>query len=224
MTKIIFIHGSGCTGEAFAFQTAAFEGSTAPNLPGHEAPGSAATVTEFADFIERLCTERTILAGNSLGGAIALEVALRKNPAVAAIILIGSGSRLRVAPAILEGLANDFEATTHMLARSMFAQADPALVADVVATMKRIGPEQIVRDFQACNAFDVTPRLGELAVPALALTGQQDVMTPPKYAQALADRVRGAQVRIIPGAGHLAMIEQPAATNAAIRNFVHEVG
>ena len=57
----------------------------------------------------------------------------------------------------------------------------------------------------------------KLGVPLLAVTGDRDVMTPPKFAQWLADRVPGAAARIVAGAGHLVMIERPAETNAAIR-------
>lgn len=182
-------------------------------------------MADLADFIEaQLPAEGAIVAGSSLGGAIALELALRHNPKVRGVVLLGSGSRLKVAPAILEGLQNDFEATAHQIAGYMFADPTPERINACVALMKRVGREQTLRDFSACNSFDVTGRLGEITIPLLALTGEQDVMTPPKYATSLAGRVDGAQVRIIPGAGHLVMIERPAETNDAIRNFVQEVG
>ena len=87
--------------------------------------------------------------------------------------------------------------------------------------MQRVGQAQTLADFQACDAFDVTDRLGELLIPVLALTGENDAMTPPKYARALVDRVPDGEVRIVPAAGHLAMIECPAETNDALADFVH---
>jgi pimeloyl-ACP methyl ester carboxylesterase len=220
MTTLLFIHGSGATGEVFAEQLRAFPGSLAPSLP---AAGSS--VADLADFIEsRIPPEGAILAGSSLGGAIALEIALRHNPKVRGVVLLGSGSRLKVAPAILEGLQHDFEATAVQIAGYMFADPTRERINASVALMQRVGQGQTLRDFAACNSFDVTARLGEIRVPLLAITGEQDVMTPPKYATTLAGRVAGAQVRIIPGAGHLVMIERPAETNDAIGNFVQEVG
>jgi 3-oxoadipate enol-lactonase len=88
-----------------------------------------------------------------------------------------------------------------------------------VATMLKVGQAQTLRDFRACNAFDATERIASLRVPLLALTGERDVLTPPKFAQWFADRVPGAQARILPDAGHLAMIERPEETNAALRAF-----
>ena len=228
MSTLLFVHGSGCTGDAFAHQLPEFDASIAPNLPGHAAPGSGASVAEFADFIEASIDERkledVVLCGNSLGGAIALEVALRRNTAVVAIVLLGSGSRLKVAPVFLEGLKVNFEATARQLAGYMFADPTPERLAYAVESMERVGAAQTLRDFEACNAFDVTERLAELSLPVLALTGELDAMTPPKYAHALAGRVPRCEVRIVPGAGHLVMMERPAETNDALRIFVQQVG
>ncbi len=222
--RFVFVHGSGCTGGAFAAQLTAFGDALAPTLPGHadgrEGPD---TIGAFADEVARLLqasdVRDVIACGNSMGGAIALELALRRTPAVSAVVLIGSGVRLRVAPAIFERLEADFPAAARELAAMFFARPAPDLVEAAVATMLQVGQGQTVRDFRACNAFDATDRIGDLRVPLLALTGESDVLTPPKFAQWFADRVPGAQARILSDAGHLAMIERPEETNAALRAF-----
>lgn len=218
MSALLFVHGSGCTGEVFTAQLAAFENSSAPDLPA-----AGTSIGDLADFVESKIDGPVVIAGSSMGGAVALEIALRRIPQVRAIVLLGSGSRLRVAPAILEGLERDFEATALQLAKLMYADPTPDRIAATLWMMQRAGRARTLRDFRACNAFDVTDRLGGITVPVLALTGERDVLTPPKYAQALAGRVDGAQVRIIPDAGHLVMVERPSETNAAIKNFVDQV-
>ncbi|HEY8314397.1 MAG TPA: alpha/beta fold hydrolase [Candidatus Baltobacteraceae bacterium] len=227
IVNLLFIHGSGCTGAAFDAQREAFPNAHAPNLPGHDAPGAPASVDEFAAFVEsyiaRHALENVVLVGNSLGGAVALECALHGNSFVAGIVLVGSGARLRVAPALFENLKRDFERATSELAMLFFADPTPVRVSAAIASLRGVGQAQVVRDFAACNAFDVMDRVGELSVPLLALTGDADAMTPPKFAQFLADRVAGARSRILPNAGHLAMIERPDETNAAIRAFVEEL-
>jgi pimeloyl-ACP methyl ester carboxylesterase len=227
MSTLLFIHGSGCTGDAFKNQMQFFPGSHAPNLPGHECEGAAASVSEFADFIENYIAEHhlsnVVLCGNSLGGAIALEAGLRQVPAVRAIALLGSGARLRVSPAILSGLCDDFEQTAAQIAAWMFADPTPERTAAALASIRSVGRDQTLRDFVACDGFDVTERLPELLVPLLALTGERDVMTPPKYAQLLVDRVPRGELRIVPGAGHLVMIERSTETNDAIASFVQQV-
>ncbi len=222
----VFIHGSGCTGSAFAAQTAAFPGSYAIDLPGHRTPAlkGAISIAAYADAVERQLEARgiegAVLCGNSMGGAIALEIGLRANSRVGAIVMLGSGSKLRVAPALLESLERDFEAGLRGLVPIFFAAPSPALVEASVAEMLEVGQTQTIADFRACDAFDATERLADLALPLLALTGEQDRLTPPKYAAFLADRVPGAEARILPGAGHLAMVERPDETNAALRAFV----
>lgn len=222
--RFVFIHGSGCTGGAFAAQLAAFRDSVAPTLPGHvdgrEGPDSISAFADaIAGFMQGAEMRDVILCGNSMGGAVALELALRGTPAVGAVVLLGSGVRLRVAPAIFDRLEADFPAAARELAAMFFARPEPDLVDPAVATMLSVGQEQTIRDFRACNAFDATERIGNLRVPLLALTGERDVLTPPKFAQWFADRVPGAQARILPDAGHLAMIERPEETNAALRAF-----
>ncbi|MGZ3510392.1 MAG: alpha/beta fold hydrolase, partial [Vulcanimicrobiaceae bacterium] len=225
---LVFIHGSGCTASVFQAQMRAFPDAHAPNLPGHDAPGAPASVSEFADFIASYVVahalDTVVLAGSSLGGAIALECALRGMPEVGGVVLLGSGARLRVAPQIFEGLENDFDETTVAFAQLFFAEPTPARLAEAIASMRRVGQAQMLRDLRAADTFDAMDRLGELTVPLLALTGEADRLTPPKFAQFLADRVAGARARILPGAGHLVMVERPDETNAELRAFVNQLG
>ena len=86
--------------------------------------------------------------------------------------------------------------------------------------MQRVGREQTLRDFRACNAFDISAELGAIAVPFLAITGSEDAMTPPKYGMFLRDKIIGGQYAQIEGAGHLAMLESPQKVNAALSNFI----
>ena len=224
---LVFIHGSGCTGAVFAAQSAAFPESLAVTLPGHTVLGAPASIAEMADAVVARYEERgfdnVILVGNSMGGAIALELALRKEAAISGLVLIGSGAKLRVAPAIFEAIENDFSAAARMLAGYFFAEPRDDLIGPAVDQMLRVGAAQTARDYRACDAFDASERLAEITVPLLALTGERDVMTPPKYAAFIGDRVPGATARILPGAGHLAMVERPDDTNEALRSFVTSI-
>ena len=208
----------------FEAQTRAFEGSFALPLPGHGVPGAPGNIGEFADFVSDFTKERNlrdvVLVGSSMGGAIALELALRGDSRLRGVALIGAGAKLRVSPAIFEALESDFEAACSMLARSLFAKPTPKLLQKAVADLHLVGPAQTIRDFRACDAFDVTDRLDRIEVPLVSLTGERDAMVPPKYGAFVADRVPGGSARILPGAGHLAMVESPVDTNDAIRSFV----
>lgn len=221
---LVFIHGAGCTGEVFAAQLAEFGDGRAPNLPGHLCRGAPGSIAEFADAIEAYVSKehlaRTVLCGHSMGAAISLELALRAPAWLAGVVLLGGGARMRVAPAILQGLRTDFEAAARTIAGYSFGDPTPERVDASVEMMQRVGAEQTLRDFQACDAFDVLERLEAIRVPLLAVTGEADKLAPAKYAAALADRVPGGRARIVPDAGHFVMIERPAETNESIAAFL----
>jgi pimeloyl-ACP methyl ester carboxylesterase len=221
--RLVFIHGAGCTADVFEFQRAAFPDAVYYRLPGHERPGEPSSIGEFADAVLADLDGEVILAGHSMGGAVALECALRGDPRVRALALLSSGARLRVGAAIFEGIQADFAAAAREIPHYFFADPTPERLARATRMMERVGAEQTLRDFRACDAFDAIARLPDVGVPLLALTGERDVMTPPKFALALADRVPGAQARILEGAGHLAIAERPAETNAALLAFVEQV-
>lgn len=221
---LLFIHGAGCTGAVFDAQVRAFADSHAPNLPGHLCAGAPDSIAEFADAIEAYVAEKqlsaVVLCGHSMGGAVALELALRNRAWLTGAVLLGSGARMRVAPAFLDGLRSDFEPAARTIAEYYFAEPSEQRLEAAVQSMRRVGQAQTVRDFRACDAFDALERLGSVSVPLLALTGQADKMTPPKFALTLADRVPGTQARIVPAAGHFVMAERPAETNEAISAFL----
>ncbi len=225
----VFVHGAGCNAKVFAAQRTAFTGSTALDLPGHgSAVGYADSIEDFADAVasdlERLDVGNAVLCGSSMGGAIALELALRRHPSVHGVALLGSGAKLRVAPALIAQLTHDFQTAIRSLAPRMFAAPETRLVGDIVAMLLATGSTQTVADFRACDAFDRVERLAEIAVPVLAITGAQDQLTPPKYALLVADKIPGAQALILDDAGHLAMFERPRETNIALAAFLKRLG
>jgi 3-oxoadipate enol-lactonase len=221
---LVFVHGAGCTRGVFAAQLEAMLGSHAINLPGHDAHGAGETIADFANAVEAYVNMRNlddvILCGSSMGGAIALEIALRRTSWLRALVLIGSGAKLRVSPEILSGLAGDFSATARQLATYFYADPTPERIAFSTALMQQVGQKQTLADFRACDGFNVVDRLGELRMPVLAFTGASDVMTPPAYTKFFADRVPRAHARILDGAGHLPMLEAAHATNELIGAFV----
>ncbi|NNM92744.1 MAG: alpha/beta fold hydrolase [Candidatus Eremiobacteraeota bacterium] len=225
---LVFIHGAACTPAVFTHQLSAFPDAVAIALPGHGAPGGAEDIASFADAVEsRIASEEwrdVILCGSSMGGAIALEIAIRGKLPLAGLVTIGSGAKLRVAPAIIEALRLGDAAVLATLADAMFAEPTEETRAAMFAQFESVSPAQRLADFRACDAFDVRERLAAIAVPALMLVGERDVMTPPDRSLFLADRIAGAHVEVLPRLGHLAMLEGPEATNLHLAGFVDSIG
>ena len=60
-------------------------------------------------------------------------------------------------------------------------------------------------------------------IPTLVMVGAADILTPPEQARAMAEAIPGAQLAIVPGAGHLPPVEQPAATTENLREFLRSL-
>ncbi len=227
--QLIFVHGSGGCKESWKYQTEYFKGSEAVNLPGHPDgdlyPTIEGCVEWLHGYVHQNGYQDVILVGHSLGGGIALQYALDHAVDLKGIVLMGSGARLRVHPTFLETLEKIVEDPTAM--ESPFDQTydliDPELAAVIKKRADENGPASFLNDLKACDRFDVIERLGEIKLPILAVCGDQDVMTPPKYSNFMADRVPGTKVAIIPGGTHMAYAEKPAEVNQAIDEYLKDL-
>jgi 3-oxoadipate enol-lactonase len=87
-------------------------------------------------------------------------------------------------------------------------------------------PDWFAAFVSLCDAFlaiDETPRLGEIRCPTLVMAGAEDILKSPRYAAIMARGIGGARLAILPGLGHAAVIEDPAAVAAPIRAFLESL-
>jgi pimeloyl-ACP methyl ester carboxylesterase len=226
---VVFIHGAGGTHQHWLYQVRDLPDapSYAVDLPGHgRSEGSGRdSIAAYGDwlvaFLDAAGVERAVLVGHSMGGGIAQDVALRYPSRLAGLGLIATGARLRVAPAILDGLRREPQATVQLICDWVYGPETPAEVArQGRRQMAAIPPEVFLGDFVACDTFDVMDRVSQIAGPALVLCGTQDLMTPLKYSTYLRDHIHGATLRQVEGAGHMVMIERPEAVVQALVAFL----
>jgi pimeloyl-ACP methyl ester carboxylesterase len=226
---VVFIHGAGGTHQHWLPQLRNL--SSAPtyalDLPGHGRSEGAGhdSIGAYAEWclawLDALGLERAVWVGHSMGGAVTLELALRWPPRVAGLGLVATGARLRVAPAILQGIAQDFAAAVRLISRYAYGpQADPELVQLGQQQMGLTPPDVLHGDFLACDRFDVCTRLEEIRAPALVICGTQDRLTPPKYATFLHEHLADAALKLVDGAGHMVMLEQPSAVTHALHQWL----
>ncbi|HEX9373176.1 MAG TPA: alpha/beta fold hydrolase [Roseiflexaceae bacterium] len=224
---LICIHGAGGTHAHWGYQLRDLDGVAQVytiDLPGHgrsALPGRASIAgygLALHELMDAIGLERAALVGHSMGGAIALWTALERPERVAGLGLVGAGARLRVAPAILEGLGRDLPATIRLIVEySYAAAAPPELRARAEASYALCDPVVYRDDFVACDGFDVAARLPAIRCPAAIVCGAEDRMTPPKYGEQLRAGLPDATLTLVPGAGHMLMIERPAAVSEALR-------
>lgn len=199
----------------------------AVDLPGHGQSGGdplpdiASYAAALHAWAESVALPRFVLAGHSMGGAIAIEYALRHAGRLAGLILLSTGAGLRVAPQILAGLLTDFDATVELLVRWMYGEgADPNLLRLGARRLREARPATLHADFAACDAFDRRADINRIDVPTLILCGEADVMTPLKSSEYLRDQIPASQLVVIPGAGHMAALQQPQAVAREIEAFL----
>ena len=224
--QLIFIHGSGSVGESFHFQTTYFKNSIAPDLPGHPQGSPCSTIDDYTrwlhDYIKENDFHDVVLAGHSLGGGICLNYALSYPGELKALVLIGSGLKLRVHPMFLDAFKNAIKAPEIFkeMTDPIFTLVDPPLAERLKKRVTEIGPEVMLNDMQACDEFSIMGREEALTLPTLAVCGSDDMMTPPKYSHFMADRLPNAQAVIINGGTHFVFAEKPNEVNQVIEKFL----
>lgn len=219
----IFIHGAGGGVATWRDQEPRFEGCYVMALPGHPAGTAYDAVAPSAEWVAAAIADvpgPRVLVGHSMGGAVALQVALDHPDLVDGIVAVGSGARLFVPDAAFDLARTDFPAECERLLRKGWPAADDATVAAEVDVMREAGQETLLRDYAACRDFDVVARLGEIAIPVLAVTGADDALTPVTLGEELARGVRHGMLVVVPGTGHWPMREQPATVDLLVAGFL----
>ncbi len=233
---VLFLHGAGMDHTVWTLQTRWFahhgRNALAIDLPGHGRSGGAAldSVAAMADFVPRLLdaagAREAALVGHSMGALVALETAARHASRVRALGLIGVAAQMPVHPKLLEAAARNDHAAVEMIADWAFgrrAQLGGArapgtwMVGGGVRLLERAASGVLSRDLAACDSYkNATDSARAVRCPVLFVLGTADRMTPASGAKSLIEAVADARVRELAGAGHMAMIEAPDATLAAL--------
>ena len=236
---LLLVHGYPLDGRLWRHQAGAFPGwrTVIPDLRGFgrsEAPDLGYSMATYADdlagLLDALAIEQVVLGGLSMGGYVAFEFLRRHRSRVRALVLADTraqadgteGRKGRDAAMAVAREGGASRIAEQMLPRLLAAHAPDSLREEVRHMMAATPVRGIIGALAAMrDRPDSTELLSSLAaLPTLVVVGQEDVITPPREAEAIARQIPGARLAVIPEAGHLSPLERPGEFNRHLQLFL----
>jgi pimeloyl-ACP methyl ester carboxylesterase len=180
-------------------------------------------VEDTVAILDQTGVDRAHVYGHSFGGMVAQELALAAPNRVRSLILAAThcGRRQRIRPTAKVPKDRPYL----MMYSEAFARdhLDRVEEHQRLVARTRQPPDSGTRQWEAMLVFDACDRLSRLRMPVLVIHGTGDRLIPPENGTMLAERIPGARLVLLDGAGHVHHWEQPDAAIGPILSFVDEV-
>jgi len=224
---IVFLHGLGATSSEFQPLVDALSGFRCirPDLPGagrsprpHAAISIERLAADVRDILSRVAGAPAHLVGHSMGALVALHVAASAPEMVSSLTLFGpigapnEAMRERLIERAQLVRREGMIAVADAIAAAALSPATKSVNPIVAAYLRESHLRQDAEGFaQSCEALAAAPAADFHGVrrPTLLVTGEDDAVAPPAAAQGLADRIRGAKLKVLARCGHWTPLEQP---------------
>ena len=237
MMQLVFLHGPGAGGcaQSYRHQLKHFNGSIAPDLPGHLSGTPCPNVERYTEWVRGWLWAQghqrdLVLVGFTLGSLIALQYGLDYPEEVEGLILMTAAmrpkgikpdvfaNRLRAAedPATLEGWLDTMRKAMHFI--------DPGLREELIGWHRKVGPRSQHDDLMVMEQFDVRDRISTLKPRLLLIQGMERHVAPGDFEGEIHRAVPGSKLVGLPQSGHFPMAEQPTVVNRAIEEFLATLG
>ncbi len=229
---LLFIHGAGGDKNQWIEQKNFFQkhgwGVINLSLPSHGSspPSESISLDKYVEVVNELMVdqefENVCLIGHSMGGAIALKYVIQyQNSIVNKLILIGTGAKLKIAPAFFDAIETDYSYFLELLEKFAYHNSTSLQIKSVnEKILRKNGAEIFIQDFKVCDIFDIRSELNKITTKTLIIVGQDDQMTPVRYSTFLHDNLINSQLVIIPETGHYVFQEKPLDVNQQIYDFL----
>jgi len=245
-TPLVLLHGFPLDRALWAPQRRALAGAARVIIPDLRGFGESAalgdpptTVDGHADdiaaLLDALGLERVVIGGMSMGGYVALAFWRRHRARVAALLLAdtraGADSaegkekrRAMMETARTIGARGVADAMMPGLLGKTTRAKRPETEPELRAILERASVPGILAAIQAMmDRPDASAMLATIDVPTLIVVGEEDALTPVKESEAMHAAIAGSRLEIIPGAGHCANFERPAAFDHVVEEFLRGV-
>jgi pimeloyl-ACP methyl ester carboxylesterase len=224
-------------GLADRYRVTAFDNRGSGRTPLPEEPLTPASMADdAAAVLGGLGIPSAHVVGFSMGGCIAQELALRHPDVVRSLVLISSYAR----PDALVRSIFDFwrwlpdgAPGDRAFYKAFFTWVytprahESGLVDEVLDEAMAFEHRQSVEGFRAqvdvCVAHDTAERLARITVPTLVISGEQDVLFPPRFGESIAAAIPNARLEVLPGEAHQPFQESPDDFNVRVDAFWREV-
>ena len=241
---LVFIHAFPLSGAMWEPQIKEFFKNyrvIALDLRGHgdsDAPLWHFTLDDFAEDIRGLLRHLSIAQATFVGlsmGGYTLFALYRKHPElITKMVLADTRAQADSAEAKAGRFAmaqvayqKDPQAIAEMMMPKLLGATSLEKRHDLVESIRSLinknQPSGIIVDLMAmAQRPDSTSLLSTISCPILVMVGDEDVATPPAEAQYMKDRIPGADLVVLPQAGHLSNLEQPHKFNQALLSFLQK--
>jgi len=213
--------------------------TVAPHLPGFggtpAADGGVMTMERGAqrciEALDGAGLDRAVVCGLSMGGYVAFELWRRSRDRVAGLVLANTraGADTPEGADARRALAERLRSEGNVLVESppplLSADASPELWTRVREWIERQPPDAIAAAaLGMADRPDSTPDLATIDVPTLVITSEGDTLISPEITAPMADQIPGAQLSVVPNAGHLSNVEAPEAFSALLWSHLERCG
>lgn len=246
MPPVVLLHAFPLHSAMWAPQLACLSAAhrvIAPDLKGFgasDAPDDLAGYTmlgyadEVAGMLDGLGVERVVLGGLSMGGYVALAFLRQYPDRVAGLVLADTRAAADTAD-VFERRTDQQdqvarEGTTaliEVLLGGLLCDNTKSHRLELVEQVRRLMANPAAGFIGALEAMkhrpDATEELASIAVPTLVVVGEDDALSPPDVARRMQEAVPGAELAVLPRAGHLSSLEAPDEFNAAVTDFLERM-
>ncbi|HYL33919.1 MAG TPA: alpha/beta hydrolase [Stellaceae bacterium] len=240
LPTVVLLHGAGMNHTIWALQARALahhgRNVLAMDFPGHGGSAGPAleTIEALTDWLLRalqtLNVARFRLAGHSMGSLVALEAASRAGAACEAVALLGFVPEMRVHPDLLGAARSGAHLASELIVAWGFdlknlTGGNPApgmfLPDAALRLIEHTPAASLAADLAACDRYaGAAAAAGGVHCPVLLLSGVQDRMTPAAKADGFSRHFSQGHSVVLPGCGHMLMIEQPVAVLDSLRTIL----